>query len=137
MFAMNIGGGNDMEATMSKQELRALYMRKYEENKDAVDRRIADGIETYRKGDCRIRFTDEAGNPLSGVKVKITQTSHDFKYGANLFLLDELESAEANAEYRRFFKEYFNLATIPFYWKISLVLQALVRLLAKWSMRGR
>lgn len=105
-----------MESSMSKEKLRELYMRKYEENKESVDARIAEGIETYRKGNCRMQFTDETGKPIAGVKVKITQMSHDFKYGANLFLLDELESPQANEQYRRFFKEHFNLATIPFYW---------------------
>lgn len=105
-----------MESTMDKKNLRALYMQKYEENKEAVDKRIAEGIEANRKGDCRVRFVDETGKAMAGVKVKITQTKHDFKYGANLFLLDELDSEAANQEYRRFFKEHFNLATIPFYW---------------------
>ena len=31
-------------------------------------------------------------------------------------MLDEFENPEDNAEYRRFFKEYFNFATVPFYW---------------------
>ena len=37
-------------------------------------------------------------------------------YGANVFVLAKFESDGDNAEYRRFFKEHFNLATIPFYW---------------------
>ena len=59
---------------------------------------------------------DENGNPISGKAIKLTQKTHDFKYGANIFMLDEFESEKDNAEYRRFFKEHFNLATVPFYW---------------------
>ena len=31
-------------------------------------------------------------------------------------MLDEFDNEAYNAEYRHFFKEYFNLATVPFYW---------------------
>ena len=105
-----------LNTTLTIEEKRDLFMGAYERQKDAVDARIADGIEKNRKGFCQIRFTDENGNPVAGKKVKLTQKSHDFKYGANIFLLDEFESEADNAEYRRMFKEYFNLATVPFYW---------------------
>ena len=102
---------------MTAQEKRELYMKAYNEHKDEVDARIAEGIEKNRKGWCKVRLTDENGKPLSGKKIKLTQKTHDFKYGANIFMLDEFKDEADNAEYRRFFKEYFNLATVPFYWK--------------------
>ena len=97
-------------------EKRKLYMGAYDEDKGNIDTKIAEGIEKYRKGHCRVRFVDKNGNSVAGKKVKLTQKTHDFKYGANIFMLDEFESEEDNLEYRRFFKEYFNLATVPFYW---------------------
>lgn len=101
---------------MNIKELRELYFKAYNDNKDYVDTRIAEGIEKHRKGACRIRFTDDEGKPLANKNVKLTQKTHDFKYGANIFMLDEFKEEEYNKEYRRFFKEYFNLATVPFYW---------------------
>ena len=101
---------------ITAKEKRELYMKAYNEHKDEVDARIADGIEKNRKGWCKVRLTDENGKPVSGKKIKLTQKSHDFKYGANIFMLDEFKDEADNAEYRRFFKEYFNLATVPFYW---------------------
>lgn len=98
------------------EEKRALYMKTYDENKEMIDSRIADGIERYRKGDCRICLRDKEGNIFSSQKVKIKQISHAFKHGANIFMLDEIDNEEYRLEYRRFFKEYFNLATVPFYW---------------------
>lgn len=97
-------------------EKRKLYMASYEEDKGNIDMKIAEGIEKYRKGYCRVRIIDENGNPISGKAIKLTQKTHDFKYGANIFMLDEFESEKDNAEYRRFFKEHFNFATVPFYW---------------------
>jgi len=97
-------------------EKRKLYMEAYEKDKAEIDKKISEGIEKYRKGYCKVRFVDKDNNPVSGKKVKLTQQTHDFKYGANIFMLDEFESDADNVEYRRFFKEYFNLATVPFYW---------------------
>lgn len=101
---------------MTAKEKRELYMKAYNEHKDKIDSRIADGIEKNRKGWCKVRLTDENGKPVAGKKIKFTQKTHDFKYGANIFMLDEFKNEADNAEYRRFFKEYFNLATVPFYW---------------------
>ena len=101
---------------MTAKEKRELYMKAYNEHKDEVDARIAAGIEKNRKGWCKVRLTDENGKPLSGKKIKVNQKKHDFKYGANIFMLDEFKDEADNVEYRRFFKEYFNLATVPFYW---------------------
>lgn len=98
------------------EEKRALYMKQYEDNKELIDARITEGIEKNRKGNCRICLKDQTGNVLASQKVKINQVSHDFKHGANIFMLDEIDNEEYNLEYRRFFKEHFNLATVPFYW---------------------
>ncbi len=103
-------------STISCDKIRELYMKAYMDNKAAVDFRIAEGIEKNRKGDCKVVLTDKSGTPLAGKKVRINQTNHDFNFGANIFLLDEFDSEEYNAEYRELFKKHFNAATVPFYW---------------------
>ena len=101
---------------MTKQELRDIWLKYAYEHKDLLEGRVKEGIEKYRKGNCKLRFCDKEGKPVVGKKVKINQTSHDFKYGANIFMLDEFENEEYNIRYREDFKKYFNLATVPFYW---------------------
>lgn len=101
---------------MTKQEIRNIWLKYAEEHCDLLEGRVKSDIEVHRKGDCTLRFCDENGNPKAGKKVKITQLTHDFKYGANIFMLDEFPDAERNALYRENFKKYFNLATVPFYW---------------------
>ena len=96
---------------LSAQEKRDILMARYDAAKEAIDSRIARDIERYRKGDCRVKVADGPG-----VTVKVIQKSHDFKFGANIFLLDEFETPEENRKYRDFFADYFNLATVPFYW---------------------
>ncbi len=98
------------------EECRKRWFGPYEANKEAIDKRIAEGIERNRKGHCQIRFTDDAGKGLAGKRVKINQIYHDFKYGANIFMLDELDDVELNRLYKEEFKKAFNLATVPFYW---------------------
>lgn len=98
---------------MSRREDVLKYFYR---NKDYTDSRVKSGIELYRKGNACIKITDSDGKPAAGAKVIAKQKKHEFKYGANIFMLDEFENAEKNAEYRKCFKELFNLATVPFYW---------------------
>ena len=69
--------------------------------------RAARGVEEHRKGNAYLCIADAEGNPVEA-SVRLRQKTHDFKYGANIFMLDEFEKEEDNAEYRRMFKEYFN-----------------------------
>lgn len=101
---------------MEIKEIREQWYNMFKENEPVVEKRIAEGIEKNRKGSCKLRITDKNGNPLKNTFIKINQKTHDFKYGANIFMLDEFESEEENRKYREIFKEYFNLATVPFYW---------------------
>lgn len=77
---------------------------------------VEENIEKYRKGDMRVLITDENGEPLKNTEVKISQKSSEFRFGANIFLLDELETDEKNEKYKESFSELFNMATLPFYW---------------------
>ena len=88
----------------------------YERNRETVDQRIRQGIEAHRKRDASIRLTDKAGRPVEGARVTLTQKSHAFGLGCNLFMLDELETPEKNEAYKRVFADTFNMATLPFYW---------------------
>ncbi len=54
--------------------------------------------------------------PLANTAVKLCQKSHEFRFGANLFMLDELETSEKNQAYKQYFTGLFNMATLPFYW---------------------
>lgn len=101
---------------MDIREIRELTLGKFEANKEIIEKRAEENIEKYRKGTCRICITGKDGQPLKNIKVKINQKVHDFKYGANIFMLDEFESEEDNRKYRDMFHQYFNLATVPYYW---------------------
>lgn len=88
----------------------------FDEQKEMVEKRVAEGIETYRKGNGRIKVVDKDGKPIVNAKLKLNQKSHEFRFGANLFMLDEMESAEKNEKYKKYFSDVFNMATLPFYW---------------------
>ncbi|MBQ7386635.1 MAG: endo-1,4-beta-xylanase [Clostridia bacterium] len=95
---------------------RDIALKYFDENENFMQTIVADNIEKHRKGDMNIILTDKDGNALGGAKIKVTQKTHEFKYGANIFMLDEMENDEKNEEYKKSFKKIFNLATIPFYW---------------------
>ncbi len=83
----------------------------------AVDARIAENIERYRKGDLAIELVDAAGKPVAGATVEAAQTGHEFLFGCNAFVLGQLETAEQNRKYEEGFLRLFNFATVPFYWE--------------------
>ena len=81
-----------------------------------VERAIEEGIERHRKSDVVLEVYDADGKPVSGASVEVEQVTHDFLFGANLFPLGQLPTAELNERYEHAFTQLFNSATIPFYW---------------------
>jgi len=95
---------------------RENILELFEEQKDFVNEMVSYGIETHRKGNGRICVVDANGTPIPNAKIKLNQKSHEFRFGANLFMLDELETEEKNEAYKKYFADIFNMATLPFYW---------------------
>ena len=95
---------------------RKKVLELFEQNKEYMEERINSGIEQNRKGYAKICVKDKDGNNVPGVKISVKQKSHEFKFGANLFMLDEFENDEKNELYKKYFAETFNMATLPFYW---------------------
>ena len=87
----------------------------FEKNKEFFESTVNENIEKYRKGNMTVSVIDENGNAVHNAKIKINQIKHEFKFGANLFMLDELETDEKNKLYKDYFKSIFNMATLPFY----------------------
>jgi GH35 family endo-1,4-beta-xylanase len=73
-------------------------------------------IETNRKSDARITVVSSSGKPVSGARVQIEQTSHEFLFGSNIFLWGRSGNEADEAVYRARFSEVFNFATLAFYW---------------------
>ena len=88
------------------------YLKRW--NDPAVQQRIDDGIEKHRKGDAVVQIVSPDGRPVADAKVKITQTSHAFLFGCNIFVLGQMK--EKNRAYEEAFLKLFNFATVPFYW---------------------
>lgn len=95
---------------------RETALRYFNEQSSASLVRAKSGIELYRKGDAKITVRHIDSSPVSKAIIKIHQKNHEFRFGANIFMLDEFETDEKNHIYREKFPEIFNLATVPFYW---------------------
>lgn len=91
-------------------------LKYFHEQKALTDLRVSSGIELYRKGNATIHFESVSGQLPKDITVEVRQKNHEFKFGANIFMLDEFECEEKNKIYREKFPECFNLATVPFYW---------------------
>lgn len=86
-------------------------------NDPAVAGRIAQDIEKHRKGNATIEVAGRDGKPLANAAIEVAQQKHEFLFGCNLFVLDQLDTPELNAKYEKAFANLFNFATLPFYWR--------------------
>ena len=75
---------------------RRKVLELFEKQKVQTEDRIQNGIEQHRKGFAHVKITDKSGNAIPGAKVRVNQTSHAFRFGANLFMLEEMETKEKN-----------------------------------------
>lgn len=97
---------------MARKDLLKLFEKDKAENGAMIE----ESIRTHRMGDLSLTVTDENGAPVDGATVTVRQTNHEFKIGANIFMLDGFETEEKNRLYKERFTSAFNMATIPFYW---------------------
>jgi len=81
-----------------------------------ADTRIA----AHRMGEFRVRLRDAAGAPVPRAEVALRLVRHDFRLGANGFLIRGKGAAAGEdllaLEYERAFAGLLNYATLPFYW---------------------
>ena len=95
-------------------------LEKFKETFDSfdyyLDEKINRDIEENRKGQFVLNFINAEGKPVKDLKVRVRQTSHEFKFGCSLFHLEQFPDDERNEKYKNAFKNVFNYGVIPFYW---------------------
>ena len=74
-------------------------------------------IEKNRKGDAQVRVVDATGRPVTGARIAVEQTQHDFLFGCNIYGFDRFRDESHSAAYKKRFEELFNYATVGFYWR--------------------
>ena len=100
--------GRTVQAQLPDTAMSEAYWKMWNPE---VQARIDRDIEANRKADAAVRVGRGAG------EVRVEQISHDFLFGGNTFLFDDLGSERNNAVYRNTFGTLFNAATVAFYWK--------------------
>ena len=75
----------------------------------------------HRRTNKVVRVVDESGNPLTGKKLRFTQTNHEFLFGCGAFDFNEFY-ATTDSDQKAFLQEridlwtdLFNYGTLPFY----------------------
>ena len=96
---------------------RDIALKYFDGQKEYTDARIKSGIEQHRKGNVTLNVKDKDGNTVKNARIFVKLKNHEFRFGANIFMLDEFETEEKNRIFREKFPELFNLAPLPFYWK--------------------
>lgn len=77
---------------------------------EEIEKRIQEGIEKNRKGDFTLKTK-------AGEKVAVKLKNHKFRFGCNMFMLDEIPDDKFKNEiYKEKLTDFFNMATVPFYW---------------------
>jgi len=78
----------------------------------AIERRIRE----HRTAEATLTLQGSAGRPLAGAECNLALARHEFRLGANAFLLGTLKSRRLQDAYDRRFAGLLNYATLPFYW---------------------
>ena len=74
-------------------------------------------IERYRKSDVAIKIVNGAGNPVSGLKVRVVQASSSFDWGCSMAMeLDEVDRDPLKKKISGQFTNLFNTTTAKCYW---------------------
>ena len=84
--------------------------------KNGLDRMVREDTLSYRTGPLRLNVVDAQGAPVSGARVRVELTEHEFRFGCNAFMADGFDAQEKNLAYRECFRQHFNQAVVPFYW---------------------
>ncbi len=99
-------------------ELANTIIRGMTEQNSELDFRIKANTELYRKGFGRIHLKNPDGSPYTGkAEICLKLKQHEYRFGANLFMLDGFAEPEQNQQFEKVFTGLFNLGVIPFYWK--------------------
>ncbi|MEI6197166.1 MAG: endo-1,4-beta-xylanase [Verrucomicrobiota bacterium] len=114
IFAVLVGVGFGFLGRASELKPSKAYQDLW--NQPEIVCRIADGIRTNRMDEVVLRFTGADGLPLTNVTVRVEQASHDFLFGANIFMLGGFPTPVENAKFEQTYTAIFNYATVPFYW---------------------
>jgi GH35 family endo-1,4-beta-xylanase len=93
------------------------WLERLDLDKNGLSAVVSGNIKKYRTGDFRVSVREANSAPVVGAKLTVKQVSHDFKFGSNAFMAGGFETAERNATYDAVFKNTFNQAVLPFYWK--------------------
>jgi endo-1,4-beta-xylanase len=107
----------EMEALMGTGSEEMLRELKHSIEQDYLEK-ARHNIEQYRKSGATLVFVDETGRPLENINVEINQVTQDFLFGALLFEIAGHARAQSykEDEFKKRFKDLFNLGILPFYW---------------------
>ncbi len=102
---------------MTFSELGKKLLKSMQRENSELDFLIKTNTELHRKGFARIALKSESGDAIEAdASIHYRQLTHEYRFGANLFMLEQFPEAEKNARFEERFTRLFNLGVVPFYW---------------------
>lgn len=100
---------------MNTKHPRYGLIESFDKHSEFTAGRLERSIRDNRMGVFSLQFFRD-GERIFPERVRVDQSSHEFKFGCSLFLLDQFPEAEKNKKYREAFKRIFNCGVAPLYW---------------------
>lgn len=80
------------------------WLRLLDLDKNRLSSMVEANIRKNRQGAFRLTLTGQDGHPIQGAKMRVSQISHAFKFGANAFMAGGLPTPELNEAYLEVFR---------------------------------
>ncbi len=101
---------------MLSQHANNLLRELIRENSE-LDYLIETNTNLHRKGWGRIWLFEGKKQLYEGrAEISLRQLTHEYKFGASLFMLDGFTEPEQNRRFEELFPKFFNQGVVPFYW---------------------
>lgn len=95
---------------------RREFIEEFDRVSPYVDRIIERDIEKYRKGLFCIRVLDDEGKPVENAIVRAKLKKHEFKFGANSFMVGMYKDPDMQAQWEKEFANLFNYTVAGIFW---------------------
>ncbi len=92
------------------------YVEEFDKLSPYTDEMMDRGIEEYRKGLFCIKVMDEEGKPVENAIVRAKLKNHEFKFGANSFMLGMYEDPDMQKQWEEEYANIFNYTVAGVYW---------------------
>ncbi len=98
------------------EKQRREFIEEYDRVAPYVDEMVERDIEKYRKGLFCIKVVDDAGRPVENAIVRAKLKKHEFKFGANSFMVGMYKDPDMQKQWEEEYARIFNYTVAGIFW---------------------